>query len=267
MLKTLENPIKRWTTGKCPKYSLLSKLHNNYKHMTQQSLLSLLQAGNILSKDNKPTKLAVKLDLIAKCENKYLWQVEKVKEYLNNEGLNIERQWANQELPNFHSSEPQWVNLGTIGTYFNVSSTIIGRWLSELGVRDNKGNATEEALELKLANIVEMSAGPNKNQTRKITQWNLAEILTRLVKAGHPLDFDYESSLKGSGKNSEVKVVTVDSQAKELAQEFSKLFKNPKTRGSVIELVKNVNPIVIKKAESLLGKPGFISSGRFKDFI
>jgi hypothetical protein len=178
-------------------------------------------------------------------------------------GQITERQYVNQELPAFASMEPIWVNLGTLGTYFNATAKAVGKWLDEIGFKDDDGMASAEALDQGYATVMEMSAGGKK--TRKINQWNLRLTQERLMEAGHPLDFDYAKNLKGSGKNSDVTVSTsnVDDRAKEFAREFLKLFKNPETRNESAALVRKTPTLIQKKGETLMKRPGFISNGEY----
>ena len=80
-----------------------------------------------MSDERKPTKKAVDDGLIDSCEQKALWNLEKVQEKLSELGMPVERSIVNQEIKEPDDGEPRWVNLGTIGTYFNVTANTIGK--------------------------------------------------------------------------------------------------------------------------------------------
>ena len=142
------------------------------------------------------------------------------------------------------------------------------RWLDELGYREEGGMASDHALEQGLATTFEMATGQGKNQTRKITHWNLHLVQRILVEAGHPLDFDYEKSLKGTGRNGDVKVETVDDRARAFAKEFAKLFKDKERRRvEVPKLLRKTPKVIQRKGEEILGKPGLLTKEIYKKYL
>jgi len=260
-MENLAPPVNRYLTGKLPSHSSSTKLSENFKDLDSNALKFILFKGEYMTQEGKPTKKAANDGLIDRCEKSVLWNLEKVQEKLDELNFPVERQYVNQELTNINSADPVWVNLGTLGTYFNATANQIGKWLDELGLREANGMATKEALDFGLATEMEMNADSRGKKTRKINQWDLQLMQARLVEAGHPLDFDYEATLKGKGRNSDVSVDSLDSRARDFAKEFLKLFKDPETRGQTPALVKKQPKMILKKAEDLLKKPGFITDG------
>lgn len=260
-MKILEPPINRHILGKMPTHSKSAPLASNFKDLEQTALRFILTKAAYLSSEGRPTQEAVKAGLLDKCEKLFLWNLDELEKELRRLGVTTSRQFANQELPPIESSEPVWVNLSTLGSYFNASGATVGKWISELKLKDRDGMASEPTIERGLATVVEMSAGGNK--TRKINQWNLRPMQRLLMKAGHPLDFDYEKSLKGKSKNSDVAVTSIDSRVDEFVDEFVKLLKDPAMKTQLQSLVKRTPKIILKRAEAKLQKPGFITEGRY----
>lgn len=262
-MKTLEGPVKKYTSGAFPSHSAHGDLAKNFKGLAPEALRFVLQKEGLVGDSGKPTKRAAELGLVDRCDNVALWNMKELEEKLFSLGNRFERQAVNQEVDEPTGTEPQWANLGTIGTYFSVSATIIGRWLDELGMRNEEGMASDDSLERGLATTFEMSTGEGKNKTRKITHWNLHLVRKLLMENGHPLNFDYGKSLKGSGRNSDVKVETVDDRAKAFAKEFVRIFKDRGARKELPALVKKTPKIIQQKAEALIDKPGFITTGAY----
>lgn len=260
-MKILEAPINRHILGKTPTHSKSASLASNFKGLDQTALRFILAKASYLSAEGKPTQTALKAGLLDKCEKFFLWNLDAVEKELRKLGALATRQFANQKLPPIESFEPVWVNLSTLGSYFNASGATVGKWIGELKLKDREGMASESTIERGLATVVEMSAGANK--TRKINQWNLRPMQEMLMKAGHPLDFDYEKSLKGKSKNSDVAVTSIDSRVDEFTKEFMKLLKDPAMKSQLQSLVKRTPKIILKRAESKLQKPGFILEGKY----
>lgn len=260
-MQDLIPPVNRYLTGKLPSHSSTAKLASNFKSLDSNALKFILLKSGYMSEEGKPTKSAADAGLIDKCERSALWNLDKVSEKLLELGQQTERAFVNQELSEMNTSEPVWVNLGTLGTYFNATAKTVGKWLDAIGFKDDDGMASPEALDNGYATVMEMSAGGKK--TRTINQWNLRLTQERLMKEGHALDFDYEKNLKGTGKNSDVQVLSIDGRAKEFAKEFLKLFKDPATRAQSHILVRKTPTLIVKKAEELIKRPGFITSGEY----
>lgn len=267
-MEKLPPPILRHTSGAFPSHSSTAKLHENFANMDENALgFIMVKLGYFERAENafKPTKKAAADGLIDACEKKALWKLQGVMDVLSEQGNTIERKAVNQALKEPKSLEPKWVNLGTIGTYFNVTANQIGKWLTELGYKDNSGEITEEAKEFGLASESEMNAGGNK--TRKIIMWDLYPTQKVLVDAGHLLDFDYEKTLKGTGKNSDVSVVSFDDKAKEFAKKFVELYKDNKRKHEISGLVKKTPKPILEKAEALLKKPGLFTKDGYLHLI
>lgn len=256
----LEGPLKKYLTGKLPSHSSTVKLHENFDSLTHDSVKSILTAQGFLNSSGKPTQKAVDNGLIDVCEKYVLWNLDNVHYFFTKGGMNVSRKYVNQTPPSF-ASEPTWVNLGTIGSYFNASSSQIGKWIDELGLRDENKMASKESQELGLANVVEMNAGGKK--TRKINQWNATLLIDKLMNAGHPLDFDYEASLQGKGKNGDVQVDSIESRVKTFLENFKKEYTQG-NRSRCDELVKECNPGVLRVAELKINKPGFFTEKKYR---
>jgi len=259
-MTTLEGPVKRHLMGKLPTHSSTVSLHKNFVGLTSDSIKAILFNGEYISEEGKPTKKALQEELLDVCERNIIWNLDKVQKLFLTQGITLERKYVNQDLPEMRS-EPTWANLGTISTYFSTTSNQVGKWLDELELRDEDGMASESSLKNGLATTVEMHVEGKK--TRKITHWNLHLILEELMESGHPLDFDYEKSLIGTGKNSDVKVSSIDDRAREFAKEFARLYKDPERRKECPILVRKTASGVILKAEELLKMPGFISKKQY----
>lgn len=260
-MKKLEPPAQRYTTGKHPTHSSTLKLASNFQGLPHAALVTIMSTKGLMSPDGKPTKEALSSGLMDQCERAALWNLSKVKDYLHSVGVPAKRQYANQELPDPPANgSPSWVNLSTIATYFNVTAGTIGKWLDKEGLREPDGLPNKDSLDRGIGNISEMRAGPKK--TRKIPQWNLHSVLSILKGAGHPLDFDYDATLKGKGKNSDVKVSTIEDRAKDFTKSFIKKF-NARDQTLISDVNKAPKALQVR-AEELMKKPGLITSGNYK---
>lgn len=258
-MQTLESPARRYTTGKLPSHSELAKLTENFKQIPDAVIDSVLMGKGYLSDTRKPTKRALSDQVLDVCDKVFLWDISKVGALLESAGLTVKRAYGNQKIAAPTSSEPTWVNLTTLATYFNVSAPTVGKWLDELSLREDDKLPNKEAQDRGLGQVSEMSAG--KKQTRKIAMWESYQIRMMLRDAGHPLDFDYMKSLEAKGKNSAIKVETIDSRSEDFAKGFVKAFKTGSKRQTK-EFVGKTPRAVLTRAEVLLKKPeGWISSG------
>lgn len=266
-MEKLEPPIKRYLSGRRPSHSSTTELYKNFKNLDKNALLFVFNKAGYLSEDYKPTKKAVEDGLIDSCERKALWKLSEVEQKLQETGMLVERQSVNQEIRDTSNGEPKFVGLGVIATYFNVTANTIGKWLDALELRDEDKMGNQEAMDKGLATVVEMNADSAGKKTRKIAMWDLYLTQEVLLAAGHELDFDYEKSLKGKGKNSDVTVSSLDDRVKAFTEEFTTLFKNPEKRKDLPALVKKQPKIIQQKAEALLKKPGFITEGTYLKYI
>lgn len=134
-------------------------------------------------------------------------------------------------------------------------------------MRDAQGGPTREAVDRGVATIVQMSAGGDR--TRPVTLWDLYLTQRVLLEGGHELDFDYESTLRGTGRNSNVTVTEgMDGRVREVAGRFLALFRDPGTRYQCVRLVNTTPRPVLREVECLLGRdPGWLTEGRYKEHI
>jgi hypothetical protein len=263
-MEHLEPPLKRHLMGALPTHSSTIKLADNFKGLHPDALRFILLKAGYLNEAGSPTKAAVAAGLIDTCERKALWRLTAVASFLESEGNAAERAYVNQEVEPI-TGDPRWVNLGTLGTYFNVAGPTVGKWLDALDLREDDGMANVMALEGGLASTAEMNAGGNR--TRKITQWNLGPVRELLLEAGHPLDRSYDALMKGKGRNSDVTVSSMEARAKEFAKEFIRLYNDRGTRAECVPLVRKTAKPIVKLAEDLLKKPGFISTEAYRKHI
>lgn len=262
-MSELKPPYKRHILGKSPTHLLSSKIHTAFKGCPREIFVEAMKRAGVIE-GNKPSDRALNSGIVEICEKRYLWNIKRTLEILNKvTGLKFETQYVNQELPP-KQEEPKFVGFAVIKTYFNVSPAQIGKWLSELSLRDSDGLPSKRALDLKIAEIAEMRTDPkNKKKIKKFGLWNLDETLRILVKAGHPLDFDYDKSLKATGKNSEVKVRTQNSAVEKFLEDFTKLYKNPKEKYRCEHLVSVYPRAILLKAEEVIRIPGFFTEKKF----
>jgi hypothetical protein len=262
-MQKLAGPLAKYTSGAFPSHSATASLASNFKGLDPNALRFILFKEGLVTEKGGPTKKSAAEDLVDALDGKALWNLKALEERLTALGNTFERAAVNQELKLASGSEPVWVNLGTIASYFSVTANEVGKWLDKLELRDDEKMATNEAMERGLATIVEMSSGAGKNQTRKINHWNLHEVQKLLLEDGHYLNFDYEASLKGKGRNSDVKVETVDDRAKAFAREFTTIFKDKARRRELPGLISRTPKIILKKADELIGRPGFTAEGLY----
>lgn len=267
-MAVLEQPVKRWITGKLPTHSGTKNLHKNFKNIDEQKFYGILMKNGFINNLKKPTKKSLEAGLLDTCGKNAIWNLQKVEQLFVKAGVNISRQIVNQEISGDPNGIPEWVNLGTIASYFNVTGTTVGKWLTKLDLRDKKGNANQKAIDSNLGNNDEITMKINgRKTTKKMTRWNLYAIQELLLKNGYEMDFDYAKHLKGTGKNSDVKVTTIDDRAQLFMEKFTTTFKNTKLRKDCIRIVEKENKLVVKKAEELMGKPGFITKEEYKKYI
>ena len=89
--------------------------------------------------------------------------------------------------------------------------------------------------------------------------WDLRRTLELLQAAGHLFDYDYEKTLKGRGKNSDVRVTTLEGRAVELAQEFQESITSS-DKNRCARIIKNAPAGLLRIIETKLQYPvGFLS--------
>lgn len=259
----LPPPLKRYLMGAYPSHSSRKGLGEAFVGVPPEVVESLLIAGEYVSDEGRPTRKAAEEGLVESCDGKILWNVKNVEQKFAAEGMKLTRVPQNQKVAEPTSLEPQWVNLGTLGTHFSVTANQVGKWLDDLGHREDN-EPTDEAVKAGLATFVEMNAGGKK--TRKVTHWNLHLTRSLLMEAGHVLDFNYEETMKGKGRNGDVETGSVEQRAQEFAREFAAMFRSGATRHKCFPLVQKTPKAIIIRAEAILKRPGFITSGKYRDF-
>lgn len=260
-MQTIESPARRYITGKLPSHAELKTLHEQFSEMPAVVVEQVLKGKGYLSETGAPTKRALAAKVLDVCDKRFLWRIEAVEETLRSAGLTPKRVYGNQKIDPPTSSDPTWVNLTTLATYFNVTAPAVGRWLDELELREDDGLPTKDAQDRGLGYVSEMAAG--KKKTRKIAMWESYQTRLMLRDAGHPLDFDYMKSLEAKGKNSAIKVETLDSRTEDFTRGFVAAFKTGSKEQTKAHVGKTPRAI-LGRAEKLLKKPeGWISNGKY----
>lgn len=257
----LEGPYQKYVMGKSPSHSSTSLLSSNFSGIDQKTLLSILEAYGAV-KDGKIASKAISEGLVDTCGKKGLWNLDKVHNLLKKNGMSgLKRVYANQTLTIPPSRD--FSTLSVIASHFDTSATTVGKWMDELGMRDKEGLPLEKYIKSGMATVVEMQKPGKKKQYTKFGKWNLHATVEKLRdEGGHPLDFDYEKSLKGKGRNSDVKIDTVDSRVSDFCKEFTRLY-NSKDR-QCLNLVAKTPRGILERAEIKLQRPGFFLMNKYK---
>lgn len=266
-MTTLEPPVKRYVLGKLPSHSSTKNLASNFVDITPEVMNTIMEHAGYMS-NGKPQKKALDDGVVDVCEKTIVWNLDEVQKVLTRGGLTVTRRYVNQEIPQPTSSDPQFVTLTVLGTYFNVSAKKIGSWIDDCGLRDDDGLPTKDAQDDGLAQVAEVETRSNqgKKKVRPFGVWDLHRMLVMLTDKGHPLDMDYGSTLKGKGKNSDVSVSTsLDAKVNEFTEKFVELF-NKRDR-ECIRLVRQTPTLIHKHAERKMNKPGFITTNTYKRFF
>lgn len=287
----LDGDPSQYLKGKTPSHSTLSDLEKHVKAWDQEEIVKLLTRVGHLS-DGKMTKQAIKTGVVDVCAGKGLWNILEVKKALISANQIVTQERASAEARKAQSSEPAWVDLGTIGTYFGASNVTVGKWLDRLGLREqpklsvNESGShdlldvarqaqekqasgfigkqpTEKALQMGVARKITVTN--RKKKEIEITQWNLDLCKTVLVRAGHALDTERKYMLKGKGKNSDVKVLTADDRARELFNKWKSLHSNPSTREKSWEVFAKQPNVILTRVEALMNKPGYLTEKRYQN--
>lgn len=289
----LDQPIETYLTGDNPTHTALSRMSTHAKAWTQDEIVDMFKIAGYLDPEGKVTKHAVQSRLVDSCGGKVLWNLlESKKALVAQHRIKEQARGATEaaRLKKLEDSEPKWVDLGTIGTYFGASAVMVGRWLDKLGLRIIPKMETNESGSVDMLDIARakqseqqgqfVSKKPSdkafdsglartltvtnrKKQEIDLIQWNLELCKTLLVRAGHDLDTERKMTLKGKGKNSDVKVITVDDRAKELYAKWRKLYNDPKTRKSSWDVFNKQPKPIILKVEALMNRPDFITGKRW----
>lgn len=252
----LQVPIGQYTSGSKPTHTSTVKLGTIFKDINQETLLVILETAGLV-KNGKPTRKSIEEEYADTCQKFILWNIEKIEELLKTAGLTPTRIPANQELP----KETSMVSLTTIASYFDVSGVVVGKWLKELGLRDEKGVPLKKILRENKAEKISYKDG---GQSRTFYKWDLVWTLKKLQEAGHIFEFNFEKSLKGKGNDGDVKVTTIQDRARETAKQFAKLYNDIKTREESYYLIEKQPRMVVEEIEKILKKPGWITTGKYK---
>lgn len=249
----LQPPVSQYLSGKLPTHSSTVNLESNYQGLPPGFLNTILAQHGLLE-NGKPTRKAIQQEYLDICHTSAIWNLNTIDNLLKQGGLKPVRAYVNQNLPEIKAT-PMFGSLTTISTYFNVSEVQIGKWLDSLGLRENK-EPTKESIKSGLAQVIIMPG--KKNKGRSYTQWEVPRTVKLLHDAGHPLDFDYNKSLQGKGKNSSVNVSMVDNRVKEFLETFIPLFNARDIQAK--SLVMKTPTGILTRAEEKINKPGFFTN-------
>lgn len=277
----LEGPLEKYLQGTKPSHTSRQQL-SKHLETPQGDIERVLRGEKALTPEGKVTKQAQRMGLVDSCEGRVIWNIEKVRSLMK---LKVGKPSAPQR------TEPAWVDLNTIGTYFGVGNVVLGRWLDQLGLRakptmdrNSSGDydmldisnqakqeqangfigkePTEKALNMGAAR--KLTVTNRKQQEIEITQWNLDLVKEVLVKAGHPLDTERKMALKGKGRNSNVQVNGMEKRAKEIYTEWAKIYGNPRESWKMKKLFSGQPRLLLEKVENEYMKmPGYITEGRY----
>lgn len=299
----LAPPLEAYIKGQSPSHSPKSRLGLHIKAWSQEQVEALLEEAGYLQ-EGRPTKRALQDGLLDTCEGKALWNLKQVKAALvahTKPAPRAPRPEGEAKKPLYmpppgtkkpqQRTEPAWVDLGVIGTYFGVSSIIIGRWLTQLGYRaepklkKNESGAvdmldvanqakkqqasgfragkepTQQAFDRGLARTLTVTN--HKKKEVEIVQWNLDLVKAVLVRAGHELDTERKMMLKGRGKNGDVQVTGIDKRAQELFLQWRTEYQKPGYREASWRIFNGQPTALLMRVEAMLGRPGFIRERRY----
>ena len=269
----LELPEAAYTTGKSPSHARVENLHDCYRGVGRGDVLALLSAGGMLRERVNggrvqrmiPTQDAVDAGLVFRCSGVALWGVDAVAAWARkNAGINLVRGYANQRVKQPGAGSDGFVSATDLGKLFNVGGSTIGKWLDALGVREN-GLPTKKAVKTGLARVAEMNSvgDSGKKVARRFGLWALVPVQEMLMRAGHPLDFDWRAAQKGKGRNGDVETVSVKAELDAHVAAVRAAVK----AGDGAELAQAVDAVperFRRPVEARLGAPGFITEGRWR---
>lgn len=285
----LEPPLSSYLTGAKPTHSSRPKLGQHIKLFKQNEIEAHLKKGKYLNDAGKPTKKALEDGLIDQCDGKVIWNLKNTKKALlaltkKDSARKVAAPKLASPPPRPKQAGPVWTDLENIGTYFGVGKNKIGKWLDELGLRDYKprqvnesgdydmldiANESKEKFRVKIPTEKALAEGYARVETITYTQkgkeksfdkytWDRDRVKDLLVRAGHELDTERKLHLKGKGRNSDVKVESIDDRAKKLHAEWKKLHSNPKTRDQSWKLFDKQPSGLLMRVEQLMGRPRYL---------
>lgn len=269
----LPGPVARHTTGKAPVYATAPRLHDCYRGIGPQAMRALLASSGATREAERngrtvlvPTTMAVSGGIVAKCEGKALWHVERLAQWLASMGgPRLERQWANQQVKQPGPGSDGYVSATDLGRLFNVGGARVGEWLTGIGLRGPDGLPTKVAVKSGLARTAEMNSvgDSGKKVARKFGLWAMVPIQERLMAAGHPLDMDYSATLKGKGRNSDVEVGSAAGEL-DAAQRRIAAAARARDAGALRAAVAAVDPKYHRALEMRLKRPGLLTRDRWR---
>lgn len=252
MMRVLDQPLAKYVRGCYPSHCGTQQLTEAF-NLPAQTTETVLDALGFVH-HGKPTKAALEAGVLDRHQGHVLWNIQAVLDAITPSIPGAGRVPMNQELPNVE--EGHFTSASTIGTYFNVSGKKIGQWLREEGIQQRNGKPTRESIKTKLAEVVTASTAGGKTEAYL---WDLRRTLELLQSAGHLFDYDYEKTLKGRGKNSDVRVTTLEGRAAELAQEFQESVTSS-NKNKCAHIIKNAPAKLLRSIEAKLQyPPGFLS--------
>lgn len=284
----LEGPIEQYLEGKNPTHCSFEKIPKHVKAWDEDDVTRMLTNAGFLNENGKPTKEAAQKGVVDLCGRKVIWNLLEVKKVLlSQEQIEYgQRAARNAMKAKSVDSGPKWVDLTTVGTFFGVGAVKIGKWLDEIGMRTKpaikkNSSGAVDMLDVAREKQAEQAKGfsggkvpsakaidngvarvktvvNSKKKEIEITEWNLDLCKTLLVRAGHPLDTERKLLLKGKGKNSDVKVKTIDDRAKELYFEWLKKSKDPVWKNNAYQVFDGQPKAVLVRVEALMNRPGYL---------
>ena len=291
----LSPPASQYTEGAAPSHSSWKTLPGYLKLWSAEEVVSLLKQGQYVTAEGKIAKKAMEEGLVDTCEGKGLWHVKKTTKAL----LALTRKPSKPKPaakpasppPAQRPAGPVWTDLENIGTYFGVGKNKVGTWLDQLGLRGYKPRQVNESGDLDMLDIaneskekfrakvptelalergfaqvetIDYKGKGGKDKSFEKYSWNLEMVKAVLVKNGHELDTERKLLLKGKGRNSDVKVESLDDRAKVLYGEWKKLHSNPKTRASSWDVFKKKPRPLLIRVEMLMGRPRYLQDEVYK---
>lgn len=291
----LTGPISKYLDGEHPSHSARNELDKHIKFIKRSEIESSLIRAGLLDKSGKITDLAKEKGAVDVCGKSAIWNIKKTKLAL----LDATRKktvrktatpvkLAGSQAPT-NRNTPKYTDLENIGTYFGVGKLKVGKWLDDLGLRGYKPRQINESGDVDMLDIANESKEKfrakiptekaieqgyaivetieykkkGKDESFQKYSWDLEKVKSILVRAGHELDTERKLLLKGKGKNSDVKVSSLDSRAAEVYRQWKKLYESGKTEESWKLVEKQAKPIQALM-EQKIGWPGFFSKKLYR---
>jgi hypothetical protein len=233
--------------------------------------------------DGRTSREALREGLVDTYEGKALWNIRVTQRKL----LEITRKASSQQTSKVDrtpskrkAGDIRWGDLEAIGSYFGVSKIVAGKWLDEMGLRAvpalqlnqsgdhdmlDMANRSKEKFVAKVPTPAALKHGVASMEHIErgkmefdVYKWNVDAVKDLLVKAGHPLDTEHKSLLRGRGKNGNVQLKTADDLPLKLYRRWRDLQAVDATRQSSWNIFRGQPKSVTDKVEQLMGKTGVI---------